>query len=121
VWFYSGVDALILLGVVRDLIVMKKVQRVYWYALPALIVAQVFVMRTLLSNAPWWTRLRTGFCGSVSVRIGSQVIESMESCKQKESRSQGAWQHNSYARLPVGCHEHCGHTQCPEKETQNQA
>jgi hypothetical protein len=57
VWFYSGVDGLILLGVVRDLFVMKKVHRVYWYALPALIVAQVFVMRTLLSQAPWWTRI----------------------------------------------------------------
>jgi len=57
VWFYAGVDALILLGVMRDLIVMKKVHRVYWYALPALAVAQVFVMRTLLSNAPWWTRI----------------------------------------------------------------
>jgi hypothetical protein len=57
VWFYSGVDALILLGVLRDLFVMKKVHRVYWYALPVLVVAQVFVMRTLLSNAPWWTRI----------------------------------------------------------------
>jgi hypothetical protein len=57
VWFYSGVDALILLGVVRDLFVMKKVHRVYWYALPVLIVGQVFVMRTLLSGAPWWTRI----------------------------------------------------------------
>jgi hypothetical protein len=57
VWFYSGVDALILLGVSRDLLVMKKVHRVYWYALPVLVVAQVFVMRTLLSQAPWWTRI----------------------------------------------------------------
>jgi hypothetical protein len=57
VWFYSGVDALILLGVVRDLIVMKRVHRVYWYALPALVVGQVFVMRTLLSGAPWWARI----------------------------------------------------------------
>jgi hypothetical protein len=57
VWFYSGVDALILLGVLRDLIVMKRVHRVYWYALPALVVGQVFVMRTLLSGAPWWARI----------------------------------------------------------------
>jgi hypothetical protein len=57
VWFYSGVDALILLGVVRDLIVMKRVHRVYWYALPALVVGQVFVMRTLLSGAAWWARI----------------------------------------------------------------
>jgi hypothetical protein len=57
VWFYSGVDALILLGVLRDLLVMKTVHRVYLYALPLLIVAQVFVMGTLLSSAPWWTRI----------------------------------------------------------------
>jgi hypothetical protein len=57
VWFYAGVDALILLGVVRDLIVMKKVHRVYWVALPVLAVGQVFVMRTLLSGAAWWTRM----------------------------------------------------------------
>jgi hypothetical protein len=57
VWFYSGVDALILLGVLRDLFVMKRVHRVYWYALPVLIVGQVFVMRTLLSGAAWWTRI----------------------------------------------------------------
>jgi len=57
VWFYSGVDALILLGVLRDLFVMKRVHRVYWYALPVLVVGQVFVMRTLLSQAPWWTRI----------------------------------------------------------------
>ena len=57
VWFYSGVDALILLGVVRDLVVIKRVHRVYWYALPVLIAGQVFVMRTLLSGAPWWARI----------------------------------------------------------------
>jgi hypothetical protein len=57
VWFYSGVDALILLGVARDLLVMKSVHRVYWYALPALVVGQVSVMRTLLTTAPWWTRI----------------------------------------------------------------
>jgi hypothetical protein len=57
VWFYSGVDALILLGALRDLIVMKRVHRVYWYALPALVVGQVFVMRTLLSGASWWARI----------------------------------------------------------------
>ena len=60
VWFYSGVDALILLGVLRDLIVMKRVHRVYWIALPVLVVAQVFVMRTLLSGAAWWARIADG-------------------------------------------------------------
>lgn len=63
VWFYSGVDALILLGVVRDLIVMKRVHRVYWYGLPALVVAQVFVMRTLLTLSPWWVRIANAIVG----------------------------------------------------------
>lgn len=57
VWFYSGVDALILLGVFRDLFVMRRVHRVYWIALPVLVAAQVFVMRTLLGLAPWRTRI----------------------------------------------------------------
>jgi hypothetical protein len=56
-WFYAAVDALILLGVVRDLFVMKKVHRIYWYALPLLVAGQVFVMRTMLSGAQWWTRI----------------------------------------------------------------
>jgi hypothetical protein len=63
VWFYAGVDALILLGVVRDLFVMKRVHRVYSYALPVLVVAQVFVMRTLLSLAPWWVRIADRILG----------------------------------------------------------
>jgi hypothetical protein len=33
------------------------VHRVYWVALPVLAVGQVFVMRTLLSGAAWWTRI----------------------------------------------------------------
>jgi hypothetical protein len=35
-WFYVGVDVLILLGVVRDLIVTKRVHPVYLYGLPLL-------------------------------------------------------------------------------------
>jgi hypothetical protein len=57
VWFYSGVDGLILLGVSRDLFVLKRVHRVYWYALPVLVVVQVFVTRMMLSPAAWWVRV----------------------------------------------------------------
>ncbi len=57
VWFYSGVDALIVLGVLRDLLVMKRVHRVYWYALPVLVPMQVFVTRMMLSPAAWWVRV----------------------------------------------------------------
>ncbi len=53
-WFYAGVDALILLGVLRDLIVNRSVHKVYRYALPVLVVGQIFVVRTYLSDPAWW-------------------------------------------------------------------
>lgn len=56
-WFYSGVDALIFLGILRDLVVTKRVHRAYLVALPVLVAGQVFVMRTLMSGAPWWVRI----------------------------------------------------------------
>jgi hypothetical protein len=39
-YFYWGVDALILLGVVRDLVVNRRVHRVYLFGLPAFIAGQ---------------------------------------------------------------------------------
>ena len=42
--FYAGVDFLILLGVIRDLIVNRSIHQVYRYALPAIILGQVVVM-----------------------------------------------------------------------------
>jgi len=55
--FYAGVDALILLGVVRDLIVNRRVHVVYRYALPAFVVAQTFVMYTILTNQSYWLKI----------------------------------------------------------------
>ena len=55
--FYAGVDILILLGVVRDLIVNRRVHQVYLYALPAFIVAQIAVMHTYLHASPWWLKI----------------------------------------------------------------
>jgi len=55
--FYAGVDAVILLGVVRDLLVNRRVHRVYLISLPALIACQVFVIHTLTSGAAWWLRI----------------------------------------------------------------
>jgi hypothetical protein len=40
-WFYAGVDGLIGLGVIRDLIVIRRVHPVYLWALPLLLVIQV--------------------------------------------------------------------------------
>jgi len=55
-WFYAGVDSLIVLGVVRDLIVTKRIHLVYRYALPALIVGQVVAVQTWLQHPEWWVR-----------------------------------------------------------------
>lgn len=62
-YFYAGVDLLILLGVVRDLIVSGTIHRVYRYALPALIVAQVIVMYTLIHHLPYWMKFAHAILG----------------------------------------------------------
>jgi len=55
--FYAGVDSLIFLGVVRDWIVNRRVHVVYKYALPAFVVAQTFVMYTVLTNQQYWLKI----------------------------------------------------------------
>jgi len=52
--FYVGVDALILLGVARDLIVNRSVHKVYLVALPTMIVCQAFVVYLYLAAPAWW-------------------------------------------------------------------
>lgn len=56
-WFYTGVDALILLGVVRDLIVNRRIHVVYCYALPALIVCQIAAIQLWLHHPAWWVKI----------------------------------------------------------------
>jgi hypothetical protein len=56
-WFYVGVDALIMLGVARDLIVNRRVHVVYRYALPALIICQIFAVQIWLHQPAWWVKL----------------------------------------------------------------
>lgn len=56
-WFYVGVDALILLGIARDLIVNRRIHVVYRYALPVLVVCQVFAEQLWLHQPAWWMRI----------------------------------------------------------------
>lgn len=56
-WFEFAVDVLILLGVVRDLIVMRRIHVVYRYALPALLAGQIFVVYTWLHASTWWMKI----------------------------------------------------------------
>jgi hypothetical protein len=61
--FYLGVDAVILLGVVRDLLVNRRVHTVYRFALPALIIVQGTAMYLFLAAPAWWVRVTNAIVG----------------------------------------------------------
>ncbi|MGH9686131.1 MAG: hypothetical protein ACRD5K_03455 [Candidatus Acidiferrales bacterium] len=54
---YVGVDLLVVLGVLRDLIVDRRVHRVYLFGLSGFVVGQSAVIFTFLSNNPYLLRL----------------------------------------------------------------
>ncbi len=56
-FFYAGVDAVILLGVVRDLLVNRRVHTIYRIALPALIVLQACAAYMAFDAPGWWAKL----------------------------------------------------------------
>jgi hypothetical protein len=56
-YFYGGVDLLILLGVVRDLIVNRRVHPVYLYVLPVFVVCQSVVIYTADHSLEYWVRI----------------------------------------------------------------
>jgi hypothetical protein len=56
---YVGVDLLIFLGVFRDLIVTRRVHKVYLYALSLLIVAQSSAMYLALARPVFWVKFTT--------------------------------------------------------------
>jgi hypothetical protein len=62
-WFYAGVDILILLGVVRDLIVTKRVHPVYLYGLPLLMLGQIATVYTYVKNLPEWLKIAHALLG----------------------------------------------------------
>jgi hypothetical protein len=57
VYFYSGVDLLILLGVIRDLIVNGRVHQVYLYVLPLFVVGQTIVTYTVFHQLSYWQKI----------------------------------------------------------------
>jgi hypothetical protein len=61
--YWWGVDGLILLGVVRDLIVNRKVHVVYRYALPLLVVWQIFMQRLFFQHPAWWVKFTEAIMG----------------------------------------------------------
>ena len=61
--FFYCLDGVILLGVLRDLLVNRRIHKVYLTALPVLLVAQVFVIHTWMSGSPWWLRIAHAILG----------------------------------------------------------
>jgi hypothetical protein len=57
---YVFVDLVILLGVVRDLLVNRRIHKVYVVAIPLLIVSQGFVMYLWHGSPTWWLRMTQG-------------------------------------------------------------
>lgn len=51
-WFYAGVDALIVIGALRDRVVLGRVHSVYRYGLPAMIAGQL--LTAYVRWSPWW-------------------------------------------------------------------
>lgn len=62
-WFYAGVDLLLLLGVVRDLIVTKRVHPVYLYGLPLLMLGQIATVYTYVKSLPGWLKIAHALLG----------------------------------------------------------
>lgn len=50
----AGVDALILLGMLRDIIVERRIHKVYLYALPTMIFLQIIAEYTSAHQSSWW-------------------------------------------------------------------
>jgi hypothetical protein len=57
------VDAVILLGVARDLAVDRRIHAVYRYALPLVAVGQGFAVYLWRGSPSWWLRFTQGILG----------------------------------------------------------
>jgi hypothetical protein len=52
--FYAGLDLLIVLGILRDWVVDGRVHKVYYYALPPMILLQTAAVYMWRVNPAWW-------------------------------------------------------------------
>lgn len=61
--FFWCLDGVILLGAARDLLVDRRVHKVYLTALPLLVIAQAFVNHAWLAHSAWWVKIAHGILG----------------------------------------------------------
>ncbi len=65
-WFYAGVDLLVLMGVFRDLLVLKRIHPVYAVGLPVAVAAQLCAVTIFRTADPAWISVTRGLIGSPS-------------------------------------------------------
>lgn len=53
---YAGVDPLILISMLRDLAVERRIHPVYLFGLPAFVLCQAGMLFTLMHRSAWWLR-----------------------------------------------------------------
>lgn len=63
--FYCGVDGLILMGVLRDLLVNRRVHAIYLWTLPPLVLLQLAAVAIAVQKASWWIPIGKAFIGHV--------------------------------------------------------
>jgi hypothetical protein len=61
--FYAGVDFLIVLGVVRDFIVNRRIQAVYNFGLPLFAAGQAFALFVVITKPEWWMKFAFAIVG----------------------------------------------------------
>ena len=60
---YVGVDAMVALGILRDLLVNRRIHKVYRVALPAFLVAQSIVIYVSQTGPHWWIHFARAIVG----------------------------------------------------------
>ena len=61
--FYPALDCLIVLGMLRDWVLDRRVQKVYHYALPSLVLVQAVAIYAWRINPQWWQRITAAILG----------------------------------------------------------
>jgi hypothetical protein len=61
--FYLGVDLFLLLGILRDLIVQRRVHKVYAWGLPAFVAGQAFILFCEVKQPPFFQTLMRHLIG----------------------------------------------------------
>ena len=60
---YAGVDVLVVIAVMRDQVVNRRVHPVYFYGLPAFIVCQTLILYTVVHRSVWWMKTAQAILG----------------------------------------------------------